>query len=370
MVRLAGLVLIALSLAACAPRGSVTIDPAAANVGDVVPVFVGTTRSLDPKTDHFGSGRHEGVDYARLDISVPPDRKLGTVPFPPRYDPPDPKRDFLTTSETIYKTPATFRAALSRALRAEPEGRREAVVYVHGFNNTFAEGVYRIAQISHDLDLPGVAVHYSWPSAANPLNYAYDRDSALFARDGLEKLLTEVARSGARHILLIGHSMGSELVMEALRQMRLDGNASVLSRLAGVVLISPDIDVEVFRSEALRIGRLPQPFVIFTSARDRALALAARLTGQDHRLGNLSDVKRLADLKVTVLEVGAFSKGIGHFTAATSPALIRILSRINDINSAYASDRSGRTGLLPGVALTVQNATQIILNPMSRMAAP
>lgn len=370
MVRVAGLVLIVLSLAACAPRGHVTIDPAAAKVGDVVPVFVGTTRSLDPKTDRFGSGRHEGVDYAKLDISVPPDRKLGTVEFPKQYEPPNPKTDFLTTSETIYKTPARFRAALSKALRAEPRRTREAVVYVHGFNNTFAEGAYRIAQISHDLDLPGVVVHYSWPSAANPLNYAYDRDSALFARDGLERLLTQVARSGARHILLIGHSMGSELVMEALRQMRMDRNSRVMSRLAGVVLISPDIDVEVFRSEALRIGKLPQPFIIFASARDRALALAARLTGQNHRLGNLSNVKRLADLKVTVLEVGAFSEGIGHFTAATSPALIRILSRINEVNRSYASDRSGRTGLLPGVALTVQNATQIVLNPMSRKAAP
>ena len=31
-----------------------------------------------------------------------------------------------------------------------------------------------------------MAVHYAWPSAAEPLGYVYDRDSAIFARDGLD----------------------------------------------------------------------------------------------------------------------------------------------------------------------------------------
>jgi esterase/lipase superfamily enzyme len=352
-------------IAACAPRGRITLDPAAAGTGDVRPVFVGTTRDLDPATGRFTSGRHEGIDYARLDVSVPPDRKLGAIRYPVPGQKPDAAKDFLTTAERLYQGPTAFRAALARALAAGPKAGREAVVYVHGFNNTFAESVYRIAQISHDLSVPGVAVAYAWPSAANPLAYAYDRDSVLFARDGLERLLTQIARAGARRILLVGHSVGSELVMEALRQMRLDGNRAVMSRLSGIVLISPDLDVEVFRSEALRIRPLPQPFVIFTSRRDRALMLAARLTGERQRLGNLTDVKRLDDLRVTVLEVGAFSQGVGHFTAATSPTLIKILSQVSDLNRAYATGPTGRTGLLPGVVLTVRNATQVVLTPLS-----
>ncbi|MBI1217075.1 MAG: alpha/beta fold hydrolase [Rhodobacteraceae bacterium] len=363
VTRTLAVMLAVVTLAACAPRGTITLDPAAAQVGQVRQVFVGTTRTLNPETDRFDSGRHEGMDYARVDVSVPPERKLGTITFPHRNRAPDPRKDFLTTSDQIYTTPAAFRADLARALRAEPSGRHEAVVYVHGFNNTFAEGVYRIAQISHDLDVPGVAVHYAWPSAANPVNYAYDRDSVLFARDGLEQLLKQVAEAGADHILVVGHSMGALLVMETLRQMRLDGNATFVRHLGGIVLISPDIDVDVFRTEALRIGTLPQPFVIFTSQRDHALELAARLTGQRHRLGNLAGVAKVADLKVTVLDVGAFSEGVGHFTAATSPALLRILGRVSDLNSAYAGDPTGKIGLLPGVALTVRNATQVILTP-------
>ena len=131
------------------------------------------------------------------------------------------------------------------------------------------------------------------------------------------------------------------------------------------MLISPDLDVDVFRTEALRIGTLPQPFIIITSQKDRALALSARLTGQRQRLGNLADVTKVADLKVTLVDVGAFSEGVGHFTAATSPALLQILGRMSDLNSAYAGDPTGKIGLLPGVALTVQNATQVILQPIT-----
>lgn len=364
MIRFIAVTLALVTLAACAPRGSITIAPAAGEVGNVREVFVGTTRAPDIKMATFSSERHVRVDYAQVDVSVPPERKLGTITFPRRDQAPDPRKDFLTTAETVYTGPAAFRADLARALRADPSGRREAVVYVHGFNNTFAEGVYRIAQISHDLEVPGVAVHYAWPSAANPVNYAYDRDSVLFARDGLEDLLVQVVASGANHILLVGHSMGAMLVMETLRQMRLGRNATVMGHLGGVVLISPDIDVDVFRTEALRIGKLPQPFLIITSQRDRALALAARLTGQRHRLGNLDDVTPVSDLSVTLVDVGAFSEGLGHFTAATSPALLRILGRIGDLNTAYAGDPTGKIGLLPGVALTVQNATQVILRPL------
>lgn len=365
MTRFVAVMIAIVTLAACAPRGTITLDPAAAQVGQVHQVFVGTTRAVDPKTGQFDSDRHEGVDYAQLDVSVPPDRALGTITFPHPGRAADPRKDFLTTSETFYAGPAAFRADLGRALRAQAFGRREAVVYVHGYNNTFAEGVYRIAQISQDLSVPGVAVHYAWPSAANPLNYAYDRDSVLFARDGLEQLLAQVVAAGADRILLVGHSMGAMLVMETLRQMKLDGNIAVTRHLGGIVLISPDLDVDVFRTEAVRIGTLPQPFIIFTSQKDNALALSARLTGQRHRLGNLADATKVADLKVTLLDVGAFSEGVGHFTAATSPALLRILGRVNDLNSAYAGDQTGKIGLLPGVMLTVQNATQVILMPVS-----
>jgi len=261
----------------------------------------------------------------------------------------------------VHPSAAAFKRSLRQALQTRATEDREIVVFVHGFNNTLAEGVYRTAQLAHDFELPGVAVHYSWPSLANPLGYGYDRDSVLFARDGLERLLRTLHGSGARRILVVAHSVGGLLTMETLRQMAPTRPAPKI--VQGVFLLSPDIDVEVFRAQAARIGALPQPFVIFVSQRDRALRLSARLTGQRERLGTLQDPSEVADLAVTLFDVTEFAKGLGanHFVAGNSPALIQLFNRLPEIEAAFQRDRAGRTGLLPGTILTVQNATQIIL---------
>lgn len=356
-------------LTACAPRGVLTVDTGAGEVGEVRSVFVGTTREIDETTNDFGFGRlRNATAFGRYDISIPPERRPGKINWPRRGAVPDPRTEFLTTGAAQFDGAREFRADLGRALRQRPAGQRDVTVFVHGFNTTFAEGVYRIAQMSHDLNLPGEVVHYAWPSRANPLGYVYDRDSALFGRDGMETLLNEVAASGADRILLVAHSMGSALTMETLRQIAIRGNSRLLSRLSGVVLISPDLDVDVFHAQASAIDKLPDPFIIFTSRRDRALALSARLTGQQDRLGNLRDVAEVSDLAVTVVDVAAFNVGAGHFNVVNSPALIALLNQIGEVDAAFASEQAGRTGLLPGVVLTVQNATQIVLSPVAAVA--
>ncbi len=369
MARIVTAVLIVLALAACEPRGRVVIAPDAAKTGAIETVFIATTRGADPGTgEAFGTARSAEARFLRLDVAIPPNRAPGEIAWPHPRRAPDPATEFLAARQELYAGAPEFRADLAAALARNPRRGREAVVFIHGFNNNFAEGAYRLAQLGHDLDLKGVLVHYSWPSRAQPLRYAYDRDSALFARDGLETLLREVEAAGADRILIMAHSMGSALTMEALRQIAIRDDRRLLGKVSGVVLVSPDIDVDVFRAQAARIGDLPQPFAIFTSKRDRALALSARLTGQRDRLGNVTDVEDVADLEVTLLDTTAFSAGSGHFNPGESPALLAILGKLADVDAAFAGDRTGRAGLLPGAVLTVQNATQIVLSPVTAIS--
>lgn len=351
-------------LAACTPRGTITIVPPETVPGTIVPLFVGTSRQLETG-GIYGAARSETLNLARYDIAIPPEREIGTVTFPKRPAKPDPQTDFLTTAQVFYPSDTRFKADLSKALA---QNDHEAVIFVHGFNNTFAEGLYRFAQIDHDLAMPGVAVHYSWPSAGEPLGYVQDRDSALFARDGLEKLIREVSQAGARRIVLVAHSMGSHLTMEALRTIALRGDKALMNRIDGVILISPDLDVDLFRMDAHTIGDLPEPFIIFGSPRDSVLRLSGFITGQHGRLGALEDVSKLADLDVTYLDVAAFRDGTGHFAAGTSPGLIKLIGQIDAVNAAFRGDVAGRTGLLPGVVLTVRRATRIILTPVGEIA--
>ncbi|PLL14700.1 hypothetical protein C0V75_04610 [Tabrizicola sp. TH137] len=348
-------------LSACTPRGVMVVVPPETAEGPISTVFVGTTRGLEG-SGVFGGQRAEEMRFARYDVAIPPQRNVGEIKYPaPRR--PNVSTDFVTTDQRIYSAETDFRRDLNQALSANG---REAIIFVHGFNNTFTEGLYRIAQLRHDLEVPGVALHYSWPSAAEPLGYVYDRDSVVFARTGLEELIRETIAAGATRVTLVAHSMGSFLSMEALRDIALkDGR--IMPQLRGVVLISPDIDVEVFRMQAKDIGTLPQPFLIFGSDRDRVLRLSALITGQQGRLGSLDSVEQLSELEVTYLDVGAFSQGSGHFVPGTSPALIRLLGRIGDVDQAFGNDAAGRAGLLPGVILTARSATRIILTPVAEI---
>lgn len=353
-----------LILASCSERGQIRYMPEAAGIGKVERVFVGTTRADDGAGEIWSAKRSAKARYARFDISIPPERELGSVPWPAKNATPNPNTDMVTIDRANYATAPEFRSALNRELVKDRRGQRDAVVFVHGFNNTFAEGLYRFAQLYHDLEIPGVPVHYAWPSRGSVLGYAYDRDSTLFARDGLEDLLKQVSAAGADRILLIAHSMGSALTMETLRF--LNETPEIRRKLNGVILMSPDVDLDVFKSQARRIGKLPQPFVVLTSNRDGALALSARLAGETSRLGNLQDPKELAGLDVTLVETGKYTDGSAHFPAATSPALIRLLSSSNEIASALGADDRSRVGILPGAVLTVQGVTQKVLDPVVR----
>jgi esterase/lipase superfamily enzyme len=295
-------------------------------------------------------------------VSIPPEREAGTLNWPRQGQRPDPNRHFLLLDETRFATEPDFRTALAGAMGRR--GQTDAVVYVHGFNNTMAEGVYRVAQMHHDLEVPGVGVHFAWPSRGSALGYVYDRESATFSRSGFEDLLESVADAGAREIVIVAHSMGAAVTMETLRQMAIRGGSEALERVAGVILISPDLDVDVFRSQAQDMGGLPQPFVVFGSSRDRVLGLSALIAGERDRLGRLDDLGRIADLQVVYLDTAAYDTGSGHLNLGENPALLRLFGGLVGIDEAFKADARSRVGLLPGIVLTVQNATQVVLAPV------
>ena len=369
MTRILHSLLIALVLIGCTPRGEflkldqLPPDKAALTQTEGLRevVFVGTTRTK--VNGEFGFKRSEQASFLRYDIYVPRNRQTGEVVWPKNARTADPKVDFLTLADQQYKDGTEFKHALRDRMKLRKQ--QDVVIYVHGFNNTMAEGIYRVAQMHYDLQVPGIAVHYAWPSRGSPLAYVYDRDSAIFARNGLEELLNEVAEAGAKRIIIVAHSMGSAVAMETLRQVAIRDDRHVLNAIKGVVLISPDLDVDVFRSQVRDMGKLPEAFLIFGSSKDKILGISSRLSGNPARLGNLKDLSKIADLKVTYLDTTAYNVGAGHFNLGTSPALIKLLGGIANVNAAFEAEAKHRVGLLPGAVLTLQNATAVILSPVT-----
>jgi esterase/lipase superfamily enzyme len=309
-----------LVLMACSPR---PIAQRAAQNPDarIQPVFVVTQRDLDKAGSIFGNRRSPKVNHFRADISVPPTHKPGKIEWPKGT--PDAAKDFVITGTEFYGSAG---ALVRDAHKATPE--RETMVFVHGYNNTLSEAMYRLAQIQTDFDTGGPAVLFSWPSAGDPRGYVYDRDSILFSRDALESTLRELTKAPGEKVFLLAHSVGSQLVMEVLRQAALRGDNRLLGRISGVVLMSPDIDPDVFRAQAKVIGKLPQPFMIFISKQDKALSLAGLLSGHKPRLGGVTGPQDLQGLEVSVVDFTALADGGGfnHFVPVTSPAAITALN--------------------------------------------
>lgn len=363
MTRVFLLLAVFVMLGACAPRGPIVVAPDI-DVSQGVRIFAATSRAPD-ETGWPGTERAQGLSYLSIDVSVPPQREAGEITLAGR--PPDPQTEFLAQRAIRYGSEPTFKSDLRQAIAAQPRGEREVVVYVHGFNTTFAEAVMRMAQLATDLDIDAIPVVYSWPSIGLPLGYEYDQDSALFSRDGLEQLIGSLQGLGAERVLLVGHSMGTLLATETMRQMAIAEPGAPRRQLGGVVLIAPDIDVDLFRRQAERIGDLPDPFIIVTSQRDRALLLSARLSGQRARLGNIDDVSPLAKLEVTVVNVTEFGTGIGHLTAVESPVLLSMMGQMGGLEDAFRGPATEGLGLGSVTVLTLQNATEIILTPATEL---
>ncbi|MGV8988003.1 MAG: alpha/beta hydrolase [Cypionkella sp.] len=322
--------LLAAALSACSTRGAFTVAATPAPGASIQTVLVATDRNPTAPPLEYGGLRTSGLTYGQIAVSIPPTHQLGQIEWPSARgaSKPSAAKDFLVEAATALPSAPAFQ----RAVRAQsgPGEAQQIVVFVHGYNYTFAESVYRLAQFSHDYELAGPQVLFAWSSAASPLAYLYDRDSVAFARDSLEVVLTNLARSQKGDILLVGHSMGSQLIVETLRQMSIDGNHALAGRLSGVALLSPDIDVELFRRLLERIKPLPQPFVLFVSNADRALKVSALLTGQPARLGSVSDLALLAALPITMIDLSAFSDSgqLNHMVAATSPGAIALIKKM------------------------------------------
>jgi esterase/lipase superfamily enzyme len=362
------LVLFMALLAGCAQRGSIVFDPEAANFGAVQSVFVASSRAPGLSAQDNPRERSADLSYGRFDISVPPNRLAGTVSMP-QESAPNPKTQFLVVSQQWYDDAAGFRRAVNGAITADASRSDEAVVFVHGFNTNLAEGLYRQAQMKQDFGWSGLSIQYSWPSAGNVTAYAFDRESALFARDGLERLLDELTKSEVSRIILVGHSMGAQVVMETLRQMAIRGSPSFQRKLESVVLVAPDVDVDLFHSQFRSFGGASPPVYVFVSGRDRALLLSSLLRGRRDRLGSIVDGSGIEDLPVTMIDVTEIEGNadrLGHFTPATSPSMIAMISGMSAFGIEMFKDEADQPRLFDTTIDVLQNVTTVVLTPLAR----
>lgn len=327
--RVAAALLVLLGLSGCAGRPVGMLELVSAPQGATkVDILAVTTRApTDQPGLIFGGERADIMSFANIVVSAPPDRQPGTMQWP-RSRPGDSARDFVATSAT-----ALTEAELSAWFKRVAGKKRRVFVFVHGFNTRFDTAVLRFAQLAHDTDAQAAPVLFSWPSSGRILDYAGDQDSATFSRSDLAKLLRIAAQSpDTGEITVLAHSMGAWVAVEAIRQLALR-NGGVPAKIRNLVLASPDLDIDVFRSQIQDMGPRRPQITLFVSNTDRALALSRFVAGGRTRLGAIDltsedYVKRLGDLPgVTVLDLSALQSGdrLNHDLYAQSPLIVRLI---------------------------------------------
>jgi len=220
----------------------------------------------------------------------------------------------------------------------EHTDNKEAFVYIHGYNNTFDDAVYVIAQLWHFLGRRGVPIAYTWPAGRGGLRgYNYDRESGEFTIYHLKQFLQSLASSpDVRKIHLIAHSRGTDVMITALRELHIYYQGKGTStrealKLGNIILAAPDIDLEVVtqRAYAERLQFVPERMTVYISEYDRAIGLAEWLFDSIVRIGQLTielltdtQKKHLASLPhLNLIDANVKSGFIGHGYFYAHPAV-------------------------------------------------
>jgi esterase/lipase superfamily enzyme len=233
----------------------------------------------------------------------------------------------VATANGLSRTPTAV-AAHERAaasLQAEVDrrlaiaDRKEVVVFIHGYNNSFDDAARTTGEICRSLQNQFVCIVLTWPAGGSGglfFGYNIDRESSEFSVADLKKAIRIIAEAkGVERLHLLAHSRGTDVLASVVQQLSIEAYVSRSSmwqryKMANVVFFAPDIDLDVASSKLfawvsdpdLAFGSQSRPSVVppqgplhltvYSSPGDKALGASSLLFGSALRLGQLA-VNRL-----------------------------------------------------------------------------
>lgn len=220
------------------------------------------------------------LEMGTCQVSVPRRHEVGQVERPSIFRlefQEDPTRH-IVLADVVHQADDEFYARLQDRIGQSP--KREAFVFVHGFNVTFEAAARRTAQLAYDLKFDAAPIFFSWPSQGGLLQYTVDETNVIWAVPHLKEfLLGIVQRSGAQSVHLIAHSMGNRALTSALQTIAYEFRDSP-PMFNQVVLTAPDIDADVFRRDiAPAVIKTAGRVTLYASSNDEALLLSKQIHG-------------------------------------------------------------------------------------------
>jgi esterase/lipase superfamily enzyme len=253
-----------------------------------VEVFYATDRARtgsDYPAEMYGAGRGP-LETGIARVTVPDRHRPGALEAPSvwrlEFSANPARHVMLRAVEPM--APDAFFAAMQD--RIGTRDRREAFVFIHGYNVSFEAAARRAAQLAHDMAFGGLPILYSWPSRGSTVGYIPDAAVVQLSARRLTRFLDEVvARSGAETVHIVAHSMGNRALTEAMELMALRRGAGAPPPFGQVVFAAPDVDADLFAEMLPTIRPLAQRLTLYASESDWALAASRKLHGDAPRAG-------------------------------------------------------------------------------------
>lgn len=196
---------------------------------------------------------------------------------------------------TAYVT-RTVREALHRSPPPKPGARRQVLLYIHGYNDTFNYAVLKTGQLGADLNLincegqpQGLAIAYSWPAQGKFLGYLADEEMAEWTQQRMVpflRALSSAVHAEGAELQVIAHSMGARVLIRSLAAMAGVNCPSPNGHIVDqVILLAPDIARDLFSQYIDRVLPLINHLTVYVNSKDLALTVSTLVHGGHHRLG-------------------------------------------------------------------------------------
>jgi esterase/lipase superfamily enzyme len=304
-----------IKLAICNETVDVNCEP--------VPVFYVTNRlpSTDPNGVRFenrvdtSGAMHYGVAYVTLPLrpaqSIERKGYLAAIkdtfarlnPFR-SHAPPSPNADGAAVHAEAIDGGLDEFLELTRSV-GENNSRPKAMIFVHGFNNTFNAAATRMAILSEQFKYPGVPIILDWASAGEPLvriagtegltglGYQNDEQTVIDSCPDFRAVLrATIAKFGSDNTAILAHSMGGRLLYYMLTACPGVPETWDPNVLAGdLIFAAPDIGAKEFERSAPFLEALSKQVTLYVSANDAALRASGDLRGGRYRAGEGGDVR-------------------------------------------------------------------------------
>jgi esterase/lipase superfamily enzyme len=317
-----------------------------------------TNDSPSPPLTSITYGRSPTVSFGSALVRVPEAHNIGNVERP---------MDITIFGFTVFKESENEKKHFTlkeirrldrndvvRFLKANSE--HSALVFVHGFNTQFDYAIFETAQIAFDTHFHGVPIAFAWPSEGNLsiTGYNYDHDSASNSWDALLQLFHLVRdEAGITNIYVIAHSMGNQILLEALAHAH---NAGDGIKLSEIIMASPDVARDVFINRISELRLLAGGLTLYASSADKAMS-ASRSYSDSVRAGDIPHAEGpviapgLDTIDVTALGNDPF--GFNHAVFSANRSVLddigRIISGTNLVKRLSPGERSPQLIAMPGL---------------------